>query len=162
MRIVRHEVVKPDGSRGIFHVHEKEDFVVVIARKGNRFFLVEQERFTIGKRSLEFPMGGMELGESPEETARRELREETGLTCDILESIGYSYVANGFSTQGFHVFVGEVTKENPTHHPEGSESDLVVVEYTLKELKKLIRKDILTDAPSLAAFGIYLVKRTMA
>ncbi len=51
-----------------------------------------------GKRALALPKGGPERGETPEETAAREVREETGLTGTVRAPLGdvvYHYRRSG-------------------------------------------------------------------
>jgi 8-oxo-dGTP pyrophosphatase MutT (NUDIX family) len=58
--------------------------VTIIEDKEGRI-LLQQRRFPIGKWGI--PGGLMELGESTEEVARREVLEETGLTIGVLRLI---------------------------------------------------------------------------
>ncbi len=74
MSLRRDEVIRPDGTDGEYYILEKRDFVVVIAKLGESFILVEQERYPVGSLSLEFSQGVMEEGEKPEEAARREYK----------------------------------------------------------------------------------------
>jgi ADP-ribose pyrophosphatase YjhB (NUDIX family) len=55
----------------------------VALRRGDRFLLVERGRAP-ARGQLAFPGGRLEHGESPEEAARRELFEETGLVAGEL------------------------------------------------------------------------------
>jgi 8-oxo-dGTP pyrophosphatase MutT (NUDIX family) len=48
-------------------------------------------RHTYGRRNWELPGGGAEPGESPDETAVREIREETGLTVELERLTGVYY-----------------------------------------------------------------------
>ena len=51
-----------------------------------------------GKRVTGLPKGGMESGETPEQVARREVREETGIEANVLEPLGdvrYTYRRGG-------------------------------------------------------------------
>ncbi|MCA9625631.1 MAG: NUDIX hydrolase, partial [Myxococcales bacterium] len=59
-----------------FHLIEAPSWVAVLADAGNHLVLVEQYRHGLGGASLELPAGVIDEGESPEEAARRELREE--------------------------------------------------------------------------------------
>ncbi len=66
-----------------FHVVEYPDWAcAVCVTEDGDFVLVEQYRHGIGRSSLEFAAGAVDEGESPEETARRELLEETGYASD--------------------------------------------------------------------------------
>ena len=58
----------------------------IICRNENRFLLVKRGKEPL-KGSLAFPGGGVEAGESAEEAARRELLEETGLSCNRLRLV---------------------------------------------------------------------------
>ena len=77
MRLREDEIERPDGSRGIYGVVEKADFVVVIALQDDEVTLVSQFRYPIGRQSLEFPQGALEQAPEtpPELVARAELHE---------------------------------------------------------------------------------------
>ncbi|MDG2533368.1 NUDIX hydrolase [Sphingomonas sp. HITSZ_GF] len=68
--------------------------------------LVDQYRVPLGKRCLELPAGliGDEAGregDSPLETARRELIEETGYDCGAVENLGDYFASPGLVTESF-------------------------------------------------------------
>lgn len=72
-----------------FSVIDRPDCVLLIPfTKDGRVILVEQFRPGIRKRSIEFPAGVMDKGESPLETARRELEEETGFRAARMQIVG--------------------------------------------------------------------------
>jgi ADP-ribose pyrophosphatase len=64
----------------------------VLALDQGRVVIVEQYRKSLGEVQFELPGGNMEPGESPEETARRELLEETGYGCERLHRLGQAPV----------------------------------------------------------------------
>ena len=85
---VREDVIeRANGQRGIYGVIDKDPACIVIpldrTAEGDFVYLIEQFRYTVGGRFLEFPQGGWEQAEVvPEELARGELQEETGLTAE--------------------------------------------------------------------------------
>ena len=85
------EVERLDGSRGMYGVVDKPDFVLVIPEEGDGFHLVEEYRYPIGRRTWSFPQGSApgRREADPEELARRELAEETGLRAGTLRRLGY-------------------------------------------------------------------------
>src|SRR4051794_18359940 len=89
-------VVRPDGKPGVYGVvHFKNRAVGVLPVDGEgRVWLVGQYRYPIGEYSWEIPEGGGPSGEDPEETARRELREETGLVAGRVEQIATAHLSN--------------------------------------------------------------------
>jgi nudix-type nucleoside diphosphatase (YffH/AdpP family) len=78
----------------------------------DRVLLVEQFRMGPYGRGdprpwmLEPVAGRMDAGETPEQTARRECREEAGLELRALEAISSHYCTPGYSTEYFHLFLG--------------------------------------------------------
>src|SRR5215213_8892259 len=95
--VVREDrILRPDGQPGIYGVvHFKNTAVGVLpVDERGRVWLVGQYRYPLGEYSWEIPEGGGPESEAPEETARRELREETGLTAGRLERIATSHLSN--------------------------------------------------------------------
>jgi hypothetical protein len=77
IRVREDQVVRPDGQPGIYGVVEFKNRavgVLPVDDKG-RIWLVGQFRYTVQAYSWEIPEGGGPPSESPEATARRELRE---------------------------------------------------------------------------------------
>ena len=78
-----------NGMRMDAVVIESQDWVNVVAlTPGKKIILVKQYRFGTGKVSLEVPAGVVDPGETPVETARRELLEETGYRSDNWKPVG--------------------------------------------------------------------------
>ncbi len=74
------------GSDAPFYIINAPDFAVVVAVDVHgRLLLVRQYRQAVAANTLELPAGHVEIGEAPEETARKELLEETGYEADKFE-----------------------------------------------------------------------------
>ena len=96
MRVREDRIAYADGTPGLYGVVEKRDFVLVVARDGDRVHLVEQYRYPVRQRQWEFPQGLMEAGETDHAAcARRQLREETGLDAPSLVEAGVDCPAGG-------------------------------------------------------------------
>ena len=72
-----------------YYMLEVSDYVTVVARtpQGD-LILVRQHRPVVGRDTIELPSGHVDPGETPEQAARRELLEETGMVADTLEPLG--------------------------------------------------------------------------
>jgi 8-oxo-dGTP pyrophosphatase MutT (NUDIX family) len=154
---VREDVVEfPDGSTGIYGVVHKIDFAAVLPRENGGFWIVEQFRYPLGRRSWEFPMGGWP-GEPEGDQyalARAELAEETGLRADRLERIGYIAQAVGYGTTGCDVFVATGLTQG-TSALEHTEQDLVRRFVTDAELAEMIAAGEIVDSITLAMLTLY-------
>jgi 8-oxo-dGTP pyrophosphatase MutT (NUDIX family) len=150
------QVIRPDGKETLFDVVVRNDFVVVIAKKDEKFILVDQYRYPVKKRSVEFTEGSIDKGENPLDAAQRELIEEAGLESTNWKQLGYLYLGNGSHTQGFYVFLAEQCFEGK-RIILGDEADLIRKEYSLEEVKKLIIEGKIHDAPTVAAWCYYLL-----
>jgi ADP-ribose pyrophosphatase len=71
----------------------------------DRGLVVSEYRPAIGTTLLEIPAGILESSESADETASRELREETGMCSERLERIAEFYLDLGYTTELKHVFL---------------------------------------------------------
>jgi 8-oxo-dGTP pyrophosphatase MutT (NUDIX family) len=83
------EVTRPDGSDGTYATVRLKDGVNVLAvdDEGNAY-LAREFRYAVGVETIEAVAGGVEGGESLEEAARRELREELGIEAEELVELG--------------------------------------------------------------------------
>ena len=79
--------------------------VVIVAMHDGKFILVEQARVPLGKRCIELPAGlvGDEDDLGIEETALKELEEETGFVAERVERLGDFYSSPGMVAEGYTV-----------------------------------------------------------
>ena len=66
-----------------------------------------QDRYTLGEYSWELPMGGASLDEAPIDAAKRELKEETGLTAGRWSEIMKLHTSNSITDEEGVVFIAE-------------------------------------------------------
>lgn len=115
-------VIRPDGQPGIYgvvHFRNKAVGVLPVEDDGS-VWLVGQHRYPVNAYSWEIPEGGGPDGEDPEQTARRELREETGLLATRLEPIAISHLSNSVSDEVAYLFRATGLTPGPDD-PEGTE-----------------------------------------
>ena len=150
---MREDVIHRNGIEGIYSVIEKPDFSVVVPIDGEWIHTVSQNRYPIGKRTIELPQGSLEMNPNanPEEVAAAELKEETGLTSGSMKYVGYQYIATGYSTQRCHIFVAKgLSQGKPA--PELEEFDLIHDKMTIANFEQLIKDGAITDATSCNAY----------
>ena len=68
-------------------------------------YMVRQFRKPFGKPILEIPAGKLDKGENPENCGMRELREETGLVCNKLQSLGEFYPSVGYTNEVIYLYL---------------------------------------------------------
>jgi 8-oxo-dGTP pyrophosphatase MutT (NUDIX family) len=152
-------VVRPDGEEGIYGVvHFKNAAVGVLpVDEQGRVWLVGQYRYTLGQYSWEIPEGGGPPGEPPEETARRELREETGLVAGRIELMATAHLSNSVSDELAYIF--RATELTPGRcEPEGTER-LQVRHLDWAEAWAMLRRGEVTDAMSVIALQCEAIRR---
>lgn len=144
------EIIMPDGSDGVYHVVEKADAVwIVPVTAGGRIAMVRQYRYTIDEWCWEVPAGSLKPGQTTEEAAREELREEVGGVAGELEYIGRFYLANGICNELGHIYLGTgVTLGTPQH--EAAEV-MEVHQFSIAEALRMARAGEITDGPSALA-----------
>ena len=118
--VSHHDVINPAGNPGVYgtvQFKNKAIGVVPIAANGDTW-LVGQYRFPLQEYHWEIPMGGGPEGESPETSAIRELKEETGLIADELTLLGRVHLSNCISNEEGYYYVATGLTEGETEMEE--------------------------------------------
>jgi ADP-ribose pyrophosphatase len=89
--------------------------------------LVEQRRIPVGAATIELPAGlvGDVEGESPEQAARRELREETGFEAEHWRDLGEYVPSPGMTAERIHLFLA--TGLTPAGNGGGVDDERIAV-----------------------------------
>ena len=157
MRLREDEILRSNGRRGIYGVVEKHDGAIILPIDGDRIWLVEQYRYTIGQRVLELPQGSWERDVADaEELARGELKEETGLVAESMVRLGFNWIAYGFARQRHHIFLATgltMTEKDP----DEEEHDIAVRSMPVSEFEQKILSGAIADDCTMAAWCLYLL-----
>jgi 8-oxo-dGTP pyrophosphatase MutT (NUDIX family) len=153
------QVLRPDGKGGIYGVvHFKNRAVGVLpVDEEGRVWLVGQHRYPLDAYSWEIPEGGSPESETPEATALRELREETGLIAGQLELVATSHLSNSVSDEMAYIYRATELIEGP-HEPEGCER-IEVRRVGWDEAWQMLRRGEITDSMSVIALLHEAVRR---
>lgn len=111
--------------------------------------MVRQFRIATGRALWELPAGKLERGEDPLLAAKRELREECGLTASSWRRLAAVYTSPGYSDERLYLYLAEGTQQGEQDLDPGEFLDLAF--FTLDELLDKIAREELEDAKSLAA-----------
>jgi 8-oxo-dGTP pyrophosphatase MutT (NUDIX family) len=151
LTIYHDDVVRPDGEAGIYGVvHLANVAVGVVAIDArDRVALVGQWRYTLDSHSWEIPEGGVPRNESPLDGARRELREETGLSANTWREIGVVHLSNSVSDEVAHLYLATGLAEGAAD-PDGTE-DLTFRWEPFDEAVAMTMDGRITDALSVLA-----------
>ena len=111
--------------------------------------LVRQYRYPFGRVTTELPAGKLDPGEAPEDAARRELEEETGLSAGELISLGSIYASPGFCDEELHLYLAR-SLEAGRIHPDEDEF-LETVRLPFDALVQQVMEGAIRDGKTVAA-----------
>jgi ADP-ribose pyrophosphatase len=114
-----------------------------------RVLLIRQFRHATGDFLWEIPAGRRDPGESPEATAIRELREETGYSCSTLHKLTWIWTTPGFTDEVIHLFLASGLSAGATAHESDEILDLHTIRWS--DLRTMIRDGSIVDAKTLVA-----------
>jgi ADP-ribose pyrophosphatase len=105
LQVYRDEVRLPNGrlSAREYIRHPGAAVVIPYLNDGN-ILMIRQYRYPVGEIMLELPAGKIDPGESPADTVRREMTEETGFLPQQITEIGLIHTCVGYSSEKLFLF----------------------------------------------------------
>ena len=158
-KIIEEDFLTTNKKKHKYYLLKGKDYVIVIAKENNYFYLVEQYRYTIKSKLLAVVAGAIEKNETPLVAAKKELKEEAGITAKKIKRLGWSYSNYGKSNQKAYVFLAEGLKFGE-QEPDDLEKEggIKVRKFRISEIEEMIRSGKINDHDTIAAFNIFRLK----
>jgi ADP-ribose pyrophosphatase len=122
-----------DGEEVERELVRRMDAAAVVAYDDEHVWLVRQPREAILQYTLELPAGKLDVeGETPLQTAQRELAEEIGHAAEHWEEVRSYYASSGYTDELVHVFAA--TGLRPSHGEPDPGERIEVVRWPLADL----------------------------
>jgi ADP-ribose pyrophosphatase len=149
---------RPDGSTTDYdHVVAPAAVTVLAVDTGGLVAVTRQWIYVHAEPQWRLPAGRIDAGESPAAAARRELREETGISADELVGLGTINCADSLTNHRDHAFLATgLTVGEPEREP--GEVDLQVHWVPFDRLVGMVVDGLLPHAGS--SFAVLLAKTT--
>jgi 8-oxo-dGTP pyrophosphatase MutT (NUDIX family) len=154
-RLRKDRIELPDGRTiDDYYVRESRGFIIVFALTAERrVVLVRQYKHGIGKELLELPAGAIDPGETPLQSAGRELLEETGYSGTLEHVRTFCTDPTNADTVAHLFYAPDARLEGNQELGLGEE---ITVEFaTLEELHGMLGDGTIDSAPHVAS--IYLM-----
>jgi len=146
------------GRKTKREIIEHADVVAIVALdEKDNVLLVKQYRKPVEKELLEIPAGGVEPGENPDDSARRELQEETGYLPRKIKKIGGVYASPGYCTELLYLYLA--TDLIPSRLKADDDEHIELIRVPLSRIPKLVSSGKICDAKSVAALFTVIINR---
>lgn len=119
----------------------------------DKVVLIRNERYAIGKDLWELPAGTLEPGEPPDDTARRELIEETGYTCEQMIPLTRFYTTPGFCDEVMYAYAAKGLKHVGQNLDDSEKIEPKV--FSWSEIMTMIKSGEICDGKTIAALLFY-------
>lgn len=155
MNVRRDKVTVKDGQTSFREIVEHNGGAAVVALKEDgKVVMVKQFRKPFERDVLEIPAGKIEIGEDPEVTVIRELKEETGYTADHVELLCKYAPSVGYTTEVLYIY--KATGLTPGETDFDPQEALDTIEMPLEEVVEMIKAGKILDGKTIT--GILLTK----
>ena len=148
-------IVSEDLSELVFeYVHRQNVALIIPILENKEIIIVRQYRAAVDRVVLEFPAGKQKEGESIEETALRELEEETGYSASNIFLIGEFFTSPHFSNERVFVYIAKglnaCSKQSFSDHE-------FINQFTMpfSKLEQAFDKEVIKDAKSIISLNYY-------
>lgn len=149
LNLRKDDVILPDGKEAIREIVEHSGGSAILCEKDGKVLMVKQFRYPYKEEIWEIPAGKVNAGETPEQTALRELKEEGGITAKKIEKIFDVYPSPGYTEEIIRIYKAEGLKEGDTKLDE--DEFLTGSWFDIETLKKMVKDKEIKDAKTLIA-----------
>jgi 8-oxo-dGTP pyrophosphatase MutT (NUDIX family) len=148
--LTEHQVINPSGKKGIYgKVSFKNKAIGIVPLDHSGYtWLVGQYRYTLDEYTWEIPTGGGPLNRDVLESAKRELKEETGLEANKWSEILRIHTSNSVTDEEGFVFLAEELTEGDPQFDETEK--LEIRRVTLRNAIDMVMRNEITDSLSIA------------
>lgn len=144
------QVLNPKGGNGIYGVvsFKNKALGIIPLDAENNTWLVGQYRYALNEYSWEIPMGGGPVEKDRLESAKRELKEETGFTAGKWTEIARIHTSNSVTDEEGFVYMAQELTAGETEFEETE--DLQIKRLPLAEAVEMVMRNEITDSISIA------------
>jgi len=130
------EWIKHPGASAVLPVFENGEVM-----------LVKQFRYPLRQIFFEVPAGKLDEGETPESTARRELKEEAGISTDSMHYLGPFYPSIGYTDEVIHLY----TAWNLTSFDQKVDEDEFLLKHRIsfREAVEMVHRGEISDGKTI-------------
>lgn len=159
LKVRRDRVRLPDGHEAVREYIRHPGAVCIVPVLDDGSLLMERQfRYPLGREFIELPAGKIDPGESPQQTGRRELREETGYVAAEWTYLATVHPVIGYSDESIEIWLARGLRQEGARLDHGEL--LQTFTLPLAEAVEAVRDGRITDAKT--AIGILWAERVLS
>jgi ADP-ribose pyrophosphatase len=145
LQVYKDAVELPDGHQSIReYIKHPGAAVIVPSLENGQILMVRQYRYPVHRVMLELPAGKIDPGETPEQTVKRELSEETGYQTTHLSQVCQIHTCVGYSDELLYLYWADHLK--PESRQQDPDEAIEVIKISIDQALKKVHCGEITDA----------------
>ena len=151
IKTTHHDVLNPAGKDGVYGTIHFKNLAIGIVPLTDQLetFLVGQWRFPLNQYSWEIPEGGGKIGTDPLDTAKRELKEETGLVAKKWDEIQRIHTSNSVADELGILYLARKLEQFEADPDEDEQIEIKKLPF--EDAFQMVLNNEITDSLSVAA-----------